>query len=70
MSSYDELYEEFQRKVEELQGKCPHIETIWCEEWWAIGHSTGYAVLICKKCNKHLMKMPLEEAYERGYLKR
>lgn len=69
MKSYDELKKEFNKKVEELQKKCPHSETAWAEEWWAIAHSTGYAVKYCKFCHKQLKKIPLKEAYKRGYLR-
>jgi len=68
LSTYEELREEFERKVKELQERCPHPETYWAEEWWAIGHSTGYAVRICKVCNKALERIPLEEARRKGYL--
>jgi hypothetical protein len=43
MNAAARLYEEYQQKLKQLQGKdCPHSdETDWMEEWWAPGHSTG-----------------------------
>ena len=53
MTTYKQLEKEFERKVKELQDKiCPHKKTKWMEQWWAIGHSTGYSVKVCLRCNK------------------
>jgi hypothetical protein len=55
-NKYDRLKEEFDKRVSIMQKKCKHKNTEWCQEWWAIGHSTGHQVKICKECNKVLMK--------------
>jgi len=54
METYEQLEREFDKKVKELQAKCPHKRFEWMNEWWAIGHSTGSRVKICKRCNKIL----------------
>lgn len=54
LKSYKDLKKEFDKKVKELQEKCPHKKSIWCEEWWAIAHTTGYKVKVCDFCNKIL----------------
>ena len=56
METYEELQEEFEKKVKKLQEKCLHPRTMWVEQWWAVGHPTGYEVLICKFCNKIVKK--------------
>jgi len=68
MSTYKELWEEFQRKVKELQKKCDHPKTLWVIG--TITHPAGFAVKVCKICNKDLKKIPIEEAYDKGYLKK
>ena len=70
METYDDLKREFDEKVKELQERCNHPETGWAKEEWALAHGTGKAVKYCKVCNKILEKIPLKEAYERGYLER
>jgi len=70
MRTYEELWEEFQQKVKELQEKCNHPKTNWMREVWAIGHSTGFAVKVCEICHKVLERIPLKEAYGKGYLKK
>ena len=69
MSSFDELRKEFDEKVAKLKETCKHPTATWCEEWWAIAHSTGDAVKVCDVCSKFLEKVPLSEAYKKGYLK-
>lgn len=69
MPTYKSLEKEFKKKVKELQEKCKHLKTEWAEEWWAIAHSTGFAVQYCKACNKKLKRIPIREAYDKGYLK-
>ena len=61
LNTYKQLKTEFERKVKELQDKCLHKQTKWCEEWWAIAHSTGNEVKICVICNKILDKLPLSD---------
>lgn len=58
MSTYNELKEEFEQKVKQLQEKCNHPRSKWYPQYWAIGHTTGYEVLICEICNKELDKRP------------
>ena len=56
MKTYKQLKREFDKKVKELQAKCPHKRTKWMEHWWAIGHSTGTRVKVCLRCNKILVE--------------
>jgi ribosomal protein L34E len=49
------IEEEYERKRAELQATCSHTDvTDWMEEWWALGHSTGYMVQHCKNCDKEI----------------
>jgi len=51
--TYDELKKKFDRDIVKLQKLCSHNDlTDWREEWWAIGHSTGFQIKSCYKCNK------------------
>ena len=53
MGSYKQLRKEFDKKVKELQKKCPHKKiTGWLKEYWAVGHSRGFEVKVCENCNK------------------
>ena len=61
LPTYNQLRKEFDKKVKELQAKCPHNRTHWAEEWWAIGHSTGNRVKVCKRCNKIMKKVKITE---------
>jgi hypothetical protein len=57
MTTYNELKEDFERKVEHLQAVCKHKNVSgWMEEWWAPGHSTGNSVKYCDDCNKKFVK--------------
>jgi len=59
MRSYDELKEEFDRKVKELREKCDHSDvTDWIEEYWAPAHSNGCMVKICNICKKEVARDP------------
>ncbi len=50
--TYYQLEKEFDRKVKELQDRCPHKRiTKWMEGWWAPGHGTGTSTRLCKRCN-------------------
>lgn len=53
METIDEMRKRHAREIEELQKSCKH-ESIskWMEEWWAIGHSTGFEVKQCNICGK------------------
>jgi len=68
VSEYEQLRQEFEKKLKELQQRCKHKETFWAREQWALAHGTGYAVEVCKNCNKQLRRVTLEEAYRKGYL--
>jgi len=66
MSEVTKLYEEFNRKVEELQETCPHEEvTDWYNPHWAPGHPTLYEQRTCKRCGKVIEKRYLKEVTER-----
>lgn len=53
MSELEKINQEFEKRKEELQFSCSHTElSDWVEEWWAIGHSTGYLVKYCERCGK------------------
>ena len=54
VSDYDKLEDSFNKKILDLQKRCPHKKTKWVEEYWAFGHSTGGMVLVCLNCNKTL----------------
>ena len=64
MKTYEDLEKEFDKNVEELQKICPHENTSWCEHWWAIGHSSGYSVLVCDNCRKTIEEKPTKEERE------
>ena len=50
-TTFEQLKEEFERKVQELRKKCKHQKlSKWMDFWWAPGHPTGYQVKICKIC--------------------
>jgi len=57
MNDYDKLKKEWEKKVKILQKKCKHKKSTWCDEWWAIGHSTGHRVRVCDNCSKNLEKI-------------
>ncbi len=51
--TYKKLKKEFDKKVEELRKKCPHKKlSVWCEEWWSLGHTTGFQVKCCLVCTE------------------
>ena len=54
-SEFDALTEEYESSVKKLQRTCLHKrKSAWMEQWWALGHSTGYVVRACRNCNKIL----------------
>ena len=59
LKTYSQLEQEFDKKIVELQKKCPHIRTKWFVEWWGIGHSTGKETKRCLRCNKCLDRRPI-----------
>ena len=66
MTTYKILEKEFNKKVKALQKECKHEKTEWYEQWWAIGHSSGFRVQICLKCNKKLAEDPTAEEREKA----
>ena len=57
MTTYIQLEKEFNKKVKELRKNCKHKNLgPWCEQYWAIGHSAGFKVRVCKKCMETVMK--------------
>ncbi len=51
--NYEQLEKEFKKKVAKLKKNCKHKNlTPWSEEWWAMGHSTGFQVKACKICRE------------------
>ena len=61
MVTYKQLQKEFDKHVKELQDNCKHKKTQWMEKWFALGHSAGYQVKICLKCNKIIEENPTEK---------
>ena len=52
MTTYKQLKRKFEKDVLELKKNCKHKQlSNWKNEWWAIGHSTGFEVRSCKKCS-------------------
>ena len=52
-NNYGQLEKEFNKKVVALKKSCKHKNVSpWLEEWWAIGHSTGFEIKVCKRCRK------------------
>lgn len=60
--TYKQLEREFNKKVAELKKNCKHKNlTPWSDEWWAIGHETGFQVRACKRCREIIKrKVPCE----------
>jgi len=57
MKTHKQLEEQFEKDVEELQNKCKHQDVSdWMDQWWAVGHTTGYQVKVCNICNKIIEK--------------
>jgi len=53
MSELEKLRKDFETKKQELQDNCPHTElSDWMDYQWAIGHSSGYEVKVCERCEK------------------
>lgn len=51
---YDTLRD---KEIAELRSKCKHESVSdWVEEWWALGHSTGFEVLYCEICEATLSR--------------
>jgi len=67
MKTYKQLEKEFNEKVKKLQDSCPHKRKKWMEKWWAIGHSSGYQVNVCLRCNKIVKEKPTEEERKKEF---
>ncbi len=65
MITYKQLDKEFKKKVKVLQKSCEHKRTKWYDHWWAPGHSSGYQVNVCLRCNKELEQSPTTKERER-----
>jgi len=53
MTTYNQLKKKFEQDIKQLQKTCPHKKlSEWMDEWWGIGHGTGYTVKTCNKCKK------------------
>src|SRR3989304_5984025 len=47
---YDSLRD---KAIEELRKSCKHEQVSdWSDEWWALGHSTGFQLKVCNMCEK------------------
>ena len=58
MNDFEKLQEEFNDKINKLRETCPHtFVSEWIEEYWAIGHSTGYMIRTCNNCYKIIDRM-------------
>lgn len=54
MITAKEIRKKYDEDIKELQKICNHPSSTWCEEWWAIAHSTGRQVKVCDFCEKVL----------------
>ncbi|KXB00721.1 hypothetical protein AKJ40_00745 [candidate division MSBL1 archaeon SCGC-AAA259M10] len=55
--TYQDLKDEFDKKVEKLREECDHLEVSdWRKECWAIGHTTGFEVKVCEICRETVAK--------------
>jgi hypothetical protein len=53
MSERKRLYDEYEKKLKQLQDECKHHQlNDWVDEWFAIGHSTGFMVKECVICGR------------------
>jgi len=55
MKSFNELKDEFDKRVSWLQKHCKHEKSSWMISEWAPGHYNG-EVLVCLFCNKVIDK--------------
>lgn len=52
-----ELQAKYQRDLEMLQELCPHPAELispWLDEYWAVAHSTGHQVKVCRYCGDEI----------------
>ncbi len=55
LKSFEDLNKEYEMTLALVQKACKHEEiSDWCDEWWAIGHSTGRRVKHCLHCRKRV----------------
>lgn len=55
--TYKKLRERFENEVEELRKECKHEKlSEWIPQMWALAHSTGFEVKVCKRCEKVVEK--------------
>ena len=54
MISAKEIRKKCDEDIKELQEICNHPSSTWCEEYWAIAHSTGRQIRVCDICEKSL----------------
>ena len=54
MISAKEIRKKCDEDIKKLQEICNHSSSTWCEEYWAIAHSTGRQVRVCDICEKSL----------------
>jgi hypothetical protein len=54
MSEAKELRTKLDQDLKALQERCPHLNSQWVVECWAIAHSTGYDIRVCINCEKVL----------------
>ena len=48
------LREHYEDALKNLQDRCDHPHSIWVEEQWALGHTTGRSLKMCSVCDKTL----------------
>jgi len=67
MVTYKQLRDKFDKDVKKLQKECPHKKTTdWVDKWWAPGHSCGFKVKICLRCNKEVEQYPSKKEREKN----
>ena len=56
MKSYNQLRDEFEKKVKELQKKCPHKKASWGWSFHDMRVYIGYKIKVCEFCGKILKR--------------
>jgi len=57
IENIDQMRKRHKQEIEILQKNCRHEKlSDWIEEYWAIAHSTGNIVRVCKFCSKVIEK--------------
>lgn len=63
--SIQQLRESLENTIEKIRETCTHPKlSVWMEKWWAIAHTTGYAVRLCERCGEEMDRKRL------GYFER